>query len=611
MSDASGLVSGRFRLGELLGTGGSASVFAAFDTHTGAAVALKILHPHLSERPVARDAFVAEARRVEPLRHPNIVAVRGAGVDETADPPLVWIALERAEGMTLSEHVAQHGPLPVADAVAVADGVLRALEAAHEIGLVHRDVSPSNVMVSRRSAGSSIAPAGIDGDSVRLLDFGMADAAGEAAWGTDDLLSTEPTGRPGVIGNVNYLSPEQARGEPVDARGDVYQSGAVLYFALTGRPPFPRETTGQTMRAHLESPPPVPSVVDPRIPRGLDRIVVRAMLKDPADRFTSATEMRAALTQLHAAPDAQVTARHTIAIAVAAVAPPIATVSSPVAAATQAVAASVPRLPAPRPVEVPTVTRVLGRTVVPPREHGAPSALHDAHTASGRPRRVRPRVGTWIAATTAALVATTIVVLAAASSPTASIERAPTTAATAVETPVPAESAPVPQPEADVVPVAQPAVPDLAHHSIGEAERALADAGLVAGEVRRVDSPLAADTVLESSPAAGSRLAAGTVVALIVASGWNTIPDVTGQGRDAAAAIVQSSGFAPSFAYRTAPAGTPAGAILGTDPQAGTIFAVGTPITILEALATTSTPTPTPTTPAPTSSPTPSLGAGG
>ncbi|MGA1827363.1 serine/threonine-protein kinase, partial [Microbacterium sp.] len=333
MSDPSRLISGRYRLGELLGTGGSASVFAAVDAIDGAQVALKILHPHLSDRPAARDAFLAEARRAEPLRHPNIVGVLGVGVDEAGDAPLAWIALERAAGSSLSEHIATLGPLPPDEAAAVIDGILRALEAAHAIGLIHRDVSPANVMVAPDARGV------LHVDGVRLLDFGLADAAGKSALGSDDLLSIEATGRAGVLGNVNYMSPEQVRGEAVDARGDLYQAGAVLYFALTGRPPFPRETTGQTMRAHLTAPPPVPSVLDRRIPRTLDRVVVRAMLKDPGDRFASVGAMRAAL----AGP-------------------------APVAAAA-----------APQ-----EVTRVLGRTMVPPRVPGAPTPTPDgAHLAAG------------------------------------------------------------------------------------------------------------------------------------------------------------------------------------------------------------------------------------
>ena len=209
------------------------------------------------------------------LRHPNVAGVLKVGVDEASDEPVAWIALERAAGLSLAEHVDRHGPLGVADALTAADGVLRALEAAHAVGLVHRDVSPANVMIAIDGDGR------LDVGGVRLLDFGLADAAGRAALGTDVLRSeavAEDTGGAGVIGNVNYMSPEQVRGAAVDERGDVYQAGAVLYFALTGRVPFLRRPGRDDVSA-LESPPPVPSVMDSRIPRQVDRIVVRTLLK--------------------------------------------------------------------------------------------------------------------------------------------------------------------------------------------------------------------------------------------------------------------------------------------------------------------------------------------
>lgn len=587
ITHASGLVAGRFRIGDLLGTGGSAAVFAAVDTRTGVTAALKILHPHLSDRPAAREAFLAEARRAQPLRHPNIVGVLDVGVDEAGDGgTLAWIALERAAGSSLSEHVATHGALAPTEAVAVVDGVLRALDAAHAIGLIHRDVSPSNVMVARASSNGAPARGVLDTDGVRLLDFGLADAAGKAALGTDELLSHEATGRAGVIGNVNYLSPEQARGHAVDARGDVYQAGALLYFALTGRPPFPRASAGQTLRAHLETPPPVPSVVDPRVPRALDRIVVRAMLKDPVDRFSSAAAMRAAL--IEAVMPSRVAERGIVAAAAA----------RTITEADAAAAASAHLVPAEPAVDANDVTRVLGRTIVPPREQPSSPASRAALPTAP----TRSRSGTWFAVTVAIIISV-VVSIVASNAPTVSVAEQPPVVRPSATT-IPSE----PTPQADPEPVEPDAslrtVPDLTRYRLGEALQALADAGLTGGQVTRVDSPLAADTVLETRPAQGGTLTAGEPVALIVASGFHTIPDVAGQGRDAAAAMVQAAGFAPSFAYRSAPAGTPTATILGTDPAAGTVYAVGTSITILEAMPAAPTPTPRPSHPTPTPSPT-------
>jgi eukaryotic-like serine/threonine-protein kinase len=205
-----GLVSGRYRLGELLGTGGSASVFTALDIETDTVVALKILHPHLSDPVQTREAFFAEARAAAVLRHPNIVAVLGVGVHDPGEEPLAWIALDLAPGVSLAEHVEKHGALGVDDALTLAAGVLLALEAAHAVGLIHRDISPANVMVDVRPDSKLAVGA------VRLLDFGLADAAGRPALGTDLLRSSAVHGdtatRPvGVLGSVNYMSPEQHR----------------------------------------------------------------------------------------------------------------------------------------------------------------------------------------------------------------------------------------------------------------------------------------------------------------------------------------------------------------------------------------------------------------
>ncbi|MBW9121229.1 serine/threonine protein kinase [Microbacterium trichothecenolyticum] len=607
MNAPSTLVSDRFLLGELLGKGGSASVFSATEVRTGASIALKILHPHLSERPAAREAFLAEARRAAPLRHPNIVGVLDVGVDERADGPVAWIALERAAGTTLSEHVARGGPLPPRHAAAVADGVLSALGAAHAIRLIHRDVSPSNVMIAPESSGALTA------NGVRLLDFGLADATGTTALGTDELLSERAEGRSGIMGNVNYMSPEHVRGMPVDERGDVYQVGALLHFALTGVPPFPRETTGQTMRAHLDSPPPAPSASNGCIPRAFDRIVVRAMLKDPADRFATAAAMRAAVGELFSeAGVAPPVPRFLAAPAPSAPPAPEATAPGPAAvpASVMAAASIAPKEadgPPTEPDSAPDVTRVLGRTMVPVRTPGTVTGS-TAAVARRRPRRARKQGGAWLAAAASAVVIAAVVFLSSASEPTASGEPEPSAS---IAPPPVAAPQPSAEPDATVAPVSTVAVPQLARLSLAEATAALAGAGLAVGEVMLVDSPYPADVVLESSPLAGRRLAARSAVALTAATGANAIPDVAGRTRADAAAALQAAGFVPAFATRSAAADPAPGVILGTTPDAGTRLPVGEAVTVFEADPEDPRPTPTPTptlvqptlTPTPTSDP--------
>lgn len=550
---SAGLVAGRFRLGELLGSGGSASVFAAVDTRTGDDVALKVLHPHLAGRDVARAAFVAEAHRAASVRHPNIVAVLDAGLDAGAEgddaEPLAWMALERAHGESLAELVARRGALPVADAIAIVDAVLAALAAVHAAGLVHRDVTPSNVLVDVRPDGTA------DAAGVRLIDFGVADLDGAAALASDELLAADATGRTGVLGNADYVSPEQAAGAPVDARGDIYQCGAMLYFALVGEAPFRRASAAQTLRAHLEQPPPVPSVLRRGLPRAVDRVVVRALLKAPDERFATAADMRAAL----------------------------AAARLPLAAA-PATAATVRT-----PRRATGVTRILGGA---PPAPGHPPRRADAAPA---PRR---SVGAWVAGSVLALMVATVAIIAYAapgtdaapprSSPTAS---APPTAAP-------------PAPPGDPVPVVTTVpLPALTGLSLDDARAAIEAAGLVVGDIVEDEAPQRVGTVLSSTPETGVRIAQGERVALVVASGYMEVPTVRGLTGDEARAAVTAAGFVPAESLREVP-GLAAGDVLGSEPGAGSVLWVGSTVTIVITSAPAATPSPTPL---PTTSATPGV----
>lgn len=569
MSGSADLVSGRYRLTELLGSGGSASVFAAVDERTGDEVALKLLHPHLTGRPAARAFFLAEAGRAGTLRHPRIVSVLDVGVDEDRDEPVVWIALERAPGVTLAEHVRLRGPLEPQDAVALMDAVLDALTAAHEIGLVHRDISPSNVMFDADAAGH------VDLGSIRLLDFGIADATGEAAVGAAELLSVAEGDGVGVLGNARYLSPEQLRGEPVDERGDVYQVGAVLYFALVGQAPFARTSSVESARAHLEAPPPVPSVARPGVPRSLDRIVVRAMLKSPDDRFADAAAMRTALAAALVLPAAA--PGMTTAVALAAPSTVDERVDEPVSAETST-----------------GVTRVMGATLATRRD---PVAVVNPFAGVHRHRRSG---GIAVMSTVAAAVILGIGI-SLVTSPSASVTTDPTptsTAAAPTPTSTPTES------PATRVEVTVPAVEQL---SVPEAIAALEAAGLVPGPVTESDGPWPQGRVLQTEPAAQSRVARGSVVSIVAASGFAVIPAVAGLLPAEALQAVSAAGFAPTASNTGA-----AAIVIGTSPAEGSRLPVGSAVALVER-ASTPTPTPSPTTttaptappPSPPATPTP------
>jgi serine/threonine-protein kinase len=546
-----GLVAGRFRVGGLLGSGGTASVFAATDTVTGRAVAIKLLHPHLSASEPLRAAFLAEARRTAAVQHPSIVEVLDVGTFEDGGRPIAWIAQELIEGSTLAEHVRSAGPLAAVSAVRVVTAVLAALEAAHADGLVHRDVSPVNILV-RFADGMPT--------QVKLLDFGLADVSGATTLGGDVLRSSAGEGVMGVVGNVNYASPEQLRGEPVDRRGDLYQVGGLLYFALTGRNPFESDDRDAVIRAHLQAPPPVPSVQARGVTPQLDRVIVRAMLKDADDRYADAGEMRVALEQ---------------AVIVRA------------------------------PVSRTTVTRVLGAPTVEPASAATLAATDTATGATARMseaavnRDERPGWGVALAVVTVlVVVAIAIPMIASANRPAP----APLASSAPSATPPPTVSA---SPTATTAPApALAVVPALG--TLDDTLRALAAAGLTAGEVTWADSSLPEGTVLAADPTSGASITRGSVVSLTVASGSNAVPSVGGTDAAGAAAAVRSAGFEPR--QSTVIADRPGGSVVGTDPASGTALRLGSAVTVLVAAERAPTPTPTPT-PTATPVPTPTLPA--
>lgn len=565
------LVAGRYRRGAILGAGGSASVYAAVDTATGAEVALKVLHPHLAERPVAREAFLQEAGRASSVESPHVVRVLDHGIDGGDRDRLVWMALERAPGESLAALVARRGPLPVAEAAGVLDAVLAALEAVHAAGLVHRDVTPANVLVATDADGSAMF------DAVRLIDFGLAAAPGQAAVGSDELLAAEASGREGIFGNADYVSPEQASGAPVDARGDLYQSGALLFFALTGEPPFRRESTAQTLQAHVDDPAPAPSGRRLGIPRAVDRVVARALLKAPLDRFATAGAMRAALGVAAYTPASAAAGESTVAVA-----------------ATSARATRSAHTPA----RVTAVTRVLGG---PPVLRS--SALHAEGLAVAAPIAIpaarRAGAGWVLAGAAAVLVA--IAMISAYAAPIASVATPdPSPEASVLPSPVPTE--PVEQP---VRVDTGTSVPELAGLSLTDARDAIAAAGLTVGDVGIEDSPHRSETVFAVQPEPGVRVEPGTPVRLTVASGYNPVPAVRGLSREDATAVIAAAGFSAGVSARDI-AGFTRDEVVGTEPGDGGRLWVGSTVVLVVATGPVSTPTPTPrATPTPTHGATP------
>ncbi|WBB57852.1 protein kinase [Streptomyces sp. WMMC500] len=269
---------GRYQLLDLLGTGGMASVHLAHDSVLDRQVAVKTLHTELGREDSFRERFRREAQAVARLSHPNVVSVFDTGEDRFAGDgggPVPYIVMEYVEGRplraVLDEDVARFGAMQTEKALRIVSDVLAALDASHEMGLVHRDIKPGNVMMTRR-------------EQVKVMDFGIARAV------QSGVTSMTQTGM--VVGTPQYLSPEQALGRGVDARSDLYSVGVMLFELLTGRLPFDADSPLAIAYAHVQEQPPAPSSINVTVPPVVDALVARALAKNPDERFASAEQMR-------------------------------------------------------------------------------------------------------------------------------------------------------------------------------------------------------------------------------------------------------------------------------------------------------------------------------
>ena len=523
MSTEPRVLAGRYRVDELIGHGGMAKVYRGYDLTLGREVAIKILDPELARDTAFRTRFRLEAQSASRMSHPSIVRVYDAGDPSAAgaatdDPP--YIVMELIQGTLLKDVIAS-GPVPVDDAVRYVDGILEALDYSHRAGVVHRDIKPGNVMIT-------------DKGQVKVMDFGIARAVSDSSSTVAETTQ--------IIGTAAYFSPEQAKGEPVDARADLYSTGVVLYELLTGRQPFRGDSPVAVAYQHVSETPVPPTEVNEEAPGALDPVVLRALAKDPYQRYPDAAHFRAAL-------DAAVAGR---------------------APSRKEIGALTSELYGPSPRQAQETARSL-------RQLSTDTTM--ARTQSGPPVA-------WIWAGVALLV----VLLASVLFWVATISMRPDVPSTARTVPdlvnVSAERAQQDLGELDLTArlVLEPSseiaegnvirtdpaagvsveegdsitiyvssgketvvVPTLAGLSLDAAEAALKDAGLELGTViRRSDKSLQADTVIEASEKADAEVDPGTVVNLVVASGKVTLTDVTGWTLDAAKAELEGIGLTAS-----------------------------------------------------------------
>lgn len=269
------LLGGRYEVRSLIGRGGMATVHLGRDTRLSRLVAVKMLRVDLARDAIFQTRFRREAQAAASLNHPNIVAVYDTGEEPTRGPDgktvmVPYIVMEYVEGHTVKELLSDGTPVPIPEAIEITSGVLSALEYSHGSGLVHRDIKPGNVMLTN------------DG-KVKVMDFGIARAM------TDSQATM--TSANAVVGTALYLSPEQARGERIDERSDVYSAGCVLFELLTGRAPFAGDSAVSLAYQHVSEIPPVPSSIAADVPASLDQVVMKALAKDPEQRYASASDM--------------------------------------------------------------------------------------------------------------------------------------------------------------------------------------------------------------------------------------------------------------------------------------------------------------------------------
>lgn len=269
------LIAGRYRIGSLVGRGGMAEVYEGYDTRLGRTVAIKLLKSDLANDPSFEEKFRGEAQASARMAHPSIVRIYDAGEEETTDSngnlvKTPFIIMELVKGKLLRE-IIHAGQVEIDKAIKYVTGILSALEVSHRSGVIHRDIKPANVMIS-------------ENDAVKVMDFGIARAV------SDNSATQAATA--GIVGTAQYFSPEQARGESVDARTDLYSTGVILYELLAGRPPFKGESAVSVAYQHVSEMAPNPSDFNSQVTPELNAVVMRAMAKDRDNRFQSAEEFR-------------------------------------------------------------------------------------------------------------------------------------------------------------------------------------------------------------------------------------------------------------------------------------------------------------------------------
>jgi len=584
------LLGGRYELDGIVGRGGMAEVFRARDIRLDRVVGVKTLRDDLARDQTFQARFRREAQSAASLNHPSIVAVYDTGEDMVGSTPVPYIVMEFVDGRTLRDLLRDDRRLLPERALEITDGVLRALDYSHRNGIVHRDIKPGNVMLTRSG-------------EVKVMDFGIARAV------ADSQMTMTQTAQ--VIGTAQYLSPEQARGERVDARSDLYSTGCLLYELLTGRPPSTGDSPVAIAYQHVKEEPVPPSQVDPEVPPWADAIVLKAMRKDPADRYQSAGEMRNDIQRaLSGAP-------------IAAAMPPAANY----AAGTRRMGAA--------------GTQVAGRTAaIPPYEYGPPGYGPDGTGPEG-PRR-RHRAWPWVALATVVAVLVAVIVLlkfVGSGSSGIPIPQVVGQSRTAAEQTIHSSGFRVGRETArtSTVPLNQVIsqspqfggnaprnsainfvyssgprtpttvnVPDVTGLSRQQATQKLTAAGfqVKVSDQTQQQAGAAPGTVVSQDPAGNTQAKKGSLVNITLTPSQVTVPDVTGDSQQQAQSILSGAPYNFNVSVQQVSGPGQPGTVQSTSPGPGASVTPGSPITVFVIQQSSPSPSPSP-------SPSASNGGGG
>ncbi|MFD5582372.1 Stk1 family PASTA domain-containing Ser/Thr kinase [Streptomyces sp. NPDC127063] len=563
---------GRYELGQVLGRGGMAEVYLAQDTRLGRTVAVKTLRADLARDPSFQARFRREAQSAASLNHPAIVAVYDTGEDYIDGVSIPYIVMEYVDGSTLRELLHSGRKLLPERAMEMTVGILQGLEYAHRNGIVHRDIKPANVMLTRTG-------------QVKVMDFGIARAMGDSG-----MTMTQTAA---VIGTAQYLSPEQAKGEQVDARSDLYSTGCLLYELLTVRPPFVGDSPVAVAYQHVREEPQAPSVFDPEITPEMDAIVLKALVKDPNYRYQSADEMRA---DIEACLDGQ-----------------------PVAATAAMGSVAYGGYPDDQPT---TALRADGgpagaTTMLPPMNPDDGGYGYDDRPDRRRQKKSNTSTILLIVAAILVLVGAILIGKYIFTGQGAGNDKVPVPQfvglsqaqaqkiaensdlkLSATEKPCENQAKgnicsqdPAYKTEVDknttvnvVVSTGAPkvAVPNVIDKKIDEARQKLEDKGFKV-ETKQTVSSQDAGTVLSQDPDPGTELEKGSTVTLEVAKAEEkaTVPDVTGQSCDAAKAQMQANNLTGNCTEQETQDQNQVGKVISTTPQAGQEISKGSTVQIV------------------------------